>query len=59
MSANAYALTQEVSPILQRHMRGYSGPGGDKIAAARRDVDEVKGIMVQNIGIDLSLLYLQ
>eukprot|EP00048_Salpingoeca_helianthica_P014427 m.221649 g.221649 ORF g.221649 m.221649 type:complete len:215 (-) comp15855_c0_seq1:220-864(-) len=51
-TAIAYALNREFSPVLQRLMAQFSksaGAGGDRLAQAKAEVDQVKGIMVQNI----------
>eukprot|EP00041_Stephanoeca_diplocostata_P005205 m.57969 g.57969 ORF g.57969 m.57969 type:complete len:217 (+) comp15633_c0_seq1:121-771(+) len=51
-SAIAYAFNREFSPVLKRQMQHFSkssGAGGDKLAAVRGEVEEVKGVMVQNI----------
>eukprot|EP00047_Mylnosiga_fluctuans_P001547 m.220835 g.220835 ORF g.220835 m.220835 type:complete len:215 (-) comp10468_c0_seq1:4739-5383(-) len=50
-TAIPYALNRDFAPILQRQMAAFtkSGANGDSLAKARAEVDQVKGIMVQNI----------
>lgn len=48
--AIAYAFNREFSPVLRRNMATFSrNSGGDALSAARGEVEQVKGIMVQNI----------
>jgi vesicle-associated membrane protein 7 len=49
-SARAYAMNEEFAPTLARAMDFYSNdPSADKLNSVKRQVDDVKGIMVQNI----------
>lgn len=48
--AIAYALNRDFAPVLQRQMATFSrDAGGDKLGQARKEVEQVKDIMVQNI----------
>jgi len=48
--ANAYALDEEFKPVLKKQMEYYSnGTNTDRILKVRKEIDEVKSIMVENI----------
>jgi len=56
--AIAYAFNREFAPVLRRNMATFSkNAGGDALSAARGEVEQVKGIMVQNIGAWLAPLH--
>ncbi len=49
-NAIAYAFNREFAPVLKRQMGYFSkSSGGDKLAAVRGEVEQVKGVMVENI----------
>mmetsp|Transcript_148301 Transcript_148301/g.210622 ORF Transcript_148301/g.210622 Transcript_148301/m.210622 type:complete len:216 (+) Transcript_148301:28-675(+) len=50
-SAIAYAFNREFAPVIKRQMAYFSksNSGGDKMSAIRAEMDEVKGVMVENI----------
>eukprot|EP00037_Helgoeca_nana_P038233 m.19492 g.19492 ORF g.19492 m.19492 type:complete len:218 (-) comp9972_c0_seq1:180-833(-) len=51
-SAIAYAFNREFAPVIKRQMSYFSksnAGGGDKMSAIRAEMDEVKGVMVENI----------
>ena len=52
-TAIAYSFNREFGPVIKRQINYFSktgGSGGDKMAAVRGQVEEVKGVMVENIG---------
>lgn len=51
-TAIAYSFNREFGPVIKRQINYFSktgGSGGDKMAAVRGQVEEVKGVMVENI----------
>jgi hypothetical protein len=50
-SAIAYSMNRDFAPVLKRQMEYYAkgGAGGDKLAKIKGEVEQVKGIMVENI----------
>jgi vesicle-associated membrane protein 7 len=50
-NAIAYSMNRDFAPVLKRQMEYYAkgGAGGDKLAKIKGEVEQVKGIMVENI----------
>eukprot|EP00040_Diaphanoeca_grandis_P033850 m.208287 g.208287 ORF g.208287 m.208287 type:complete len:217 (-) comp33002_c14_seq3:92-742(-) len=51
-NAIAYSFNREFAPVIKRQIQYYGkagGSGGDKLAQVQDQVDQVKGVMVQNI----------
>jgi len=47
--AQAYAMNEDFSKVLQKQMEIFSDPNQDKITRVRGEIDEVKSVMVTNI----------
>ena len=48
-TAIAFAMNEDFGRVLQRQMDFYNGPSADQFAQVSRKLDDVKGVMVQNI----------
>jgi len=47
--ANAYQMSDAFAPQLQQIMQRFNNPANDKLSHAKERVDDVKGIMIDNI----------
>jgi len=48
-SANAYQMSDSFAPKLQELMQRFNNPANDKLSHAKERVDDVKGVMIDNI----------
>jgi len=48
-NANAYQMSDAFAPQMQEMMQRFNNPANDKLSHARERVDDVKGIMIDNI----------
>jgi vesicle-associated membrane protein 7 len=50
-TAAAFAMNEDFARVLSKQMDFYStNPNADKLSRVRGEIDEVKSVMVQNIG---------